>query len=200
MVQGGRLKAALGRAALIAVRGPWFRMVAHRHLLTAPAGRRGKPQPLWAGASKINGARFTPKGSFDSLYLAFDPVTALLEVQALVLLPGATVPLRTAPWTLVSVDGSVGHVLDLTDAKILDALGTNESEIGGPWVKVTDPPTQELAKAAYDSRRISGIKYGSAKNPGGFNLVVFTDRLGISSIEHLEVYDPDGHLHQRIGA
>jgi|LauGreDrversion4_2_1035121.scaffolds.fasta_scaffold621032_2 hypothetical protein len=50
MVQGGRLKAALGRAALIAVRGPWFRMVAHRHLLTAPAGRRGKPQPLWAGA------------------------------------------------------------------------------------------------------------------------------------------------------
>ena len=50
MMRGGRLKAALGRVALVAVRGPWFRMVAHRHLLTAPAGGRGKPQPLWAGA------------------------------------------------------------------------------------------------------------------------------------------------------
>jgi hypothetical protein len=30
----------------------------------------GPPQPLWGGASQIRGARFTPKGGFDSIYLA----------------------------------------------------------------------------------------------------------------------------------
>lgn len=141
------------------------------------------PQPLWGGAAKMRGARFTPKGSFDSIYLAGEPITALLEVQALVLIPGSMVPLRTAPWALVTVDGIVSNVLDLTDTSILKALGTNESEMTGTWIKGANPPTQELAHVAYEMGNIAGIKYGSAKHPDGVNLVVFPGRLTQSSTD-----------------
>lgn len=199
MLQGLKLTAALSKAKRIAVHGPWTRIIGFRHLLRAPAGKRGTPEPLWGGASKINGARFTPKGSFDSIYLAWEPVTALQEVQALILIPGTALPLRTPPWALVAIDGIVSNVLDLTDDAIIKALGTNDQEMTGSWATVNNPPTQALAHAAYESRAIAGIKYGSAKNPGGMNLVVFPDRLSLSPSDYLEVFDPYGHLSQRIG-
>ncbi len=68
----------------------------------------------------------------------------------------------------------------------------------GNWVKATHPPTQLLAQLAYDSGRIAGIKYASAKNKHGVNLVVFPDRLSLASGNFLEVFDPYGHLNQRI--
>ncbi len=66
-------------------------------------------------------------------------------------MPGSIVPLRTAPWTLVTVDGIVSNVLDLTDASILKALGTNVQEMTGTWAKGANPPAHELAQAAYGS-------------------------------------------------
>lgn len=199
MLRGAKLKTTLSKVSLIAVHGPWSRIVGFRHVLLAPGGGKGTVQPLWGGAARIHGARFTPRAGFDSVYLAGDPVTALLEVQALVVISGGLVPLRTAPWALVTVDGIVSGVLDLTNACILKTLGTTEQEMTGAWARGANPPTQELARAAYDSGRISGIKYGSAKHPGGENLVVFPDRLGPTSMDYLEVHDPHGHLAQRIG-
>jgi len=200
MWHGVKLRSALARIKLISVHGPWSRIIGFRHVLKAPGRKTGAPQPLWGGAAAIHGARFTPKGGFDSVYLAWDPVTALLEVQALVVVAGATLPLRAAPWALVTVDGIVSNVLDLTDASVLKALGTNEQEMTGTWAKATNPPTQELAQIAYDSNRIEGIKYRSAKHPDGVNLVVFSDRLVAPSKDFLEVYDPHGNMAQRIGA
>lgn len=155
---------------------------------------------MWGGAAKLVGARFTPKGSFDSIYLAHDPITAFIEVSALLLLPGGPVPVRSAPWVIVSVDGMLNSLLDLTDAATLAALGTTEQEMTGAWVKAANPPTQVLAQAAYDSGRIAGIKYRSAKHTGGLNLVVFPDKISVSAGNYLEVYDPHGNLAQRIGA
>ncbi len=200
MWSGVKLRHALSRVNLIAVHGPWSRVVGFRYLLQPPPGQRGAPQPLWGGASAIRGARFTPQGGFDSIYLAWDPVTALLEVQALVQLAGATVPLRSAPWAMVSVDGIISHVLDLTNPAVLKALGTNEQEMTGAWARSTHPPTQALARAAYDSGLITGIKYGSAKHTGGLNLVVYPDRLVPPSCDYLAVHDPHGNLAQRLGA
>lgn len=201
MLRGASLRTALSRVSLIAVHGPWSRIVGFRHVLSAPAGtgKKGAALPLWGGAAKIRGARFTPQAGFDSVYLAGEPITALLEVQALVIISGGLVPLRTAPWALVTVDGIVSNVLDLTNASILKALGTTEQEMTGSWARGANPPTQELARAAYDSGRIKGIKYGSAKHPGGENLVVFPERLGPPSTDYLEVHDPHGHLAQRLG-
>jgi len=198
MWHGARLKTALAKIKRISVHGPWSRIVGFRHVLKAPGGKKGVPQPLWGGAAKIKGARFTPKGGFDSIYLAGEPITALLEVQALVVMPGSMMPLRTAPWALVTVDGIVSNVLDLTDVGILKALGTNEAEMTGAWAKEANPPTQKLAQAAYETGKIAGIKYGSAKHPDGLNLVVFPDLLVPPSTDYLEVYDPHDNLAQRI--
>ncbi|MGO8765804.1 MAG: RES family NAD+ phosphorylase [Limisphaerales bacterium] len=179
---------------------PWSRAIGYRHLLGPPRGQTGPPQPLWGGAAKTVGARFTPIGSFDSIYLAHDPVTAFIEVSALILLPGGPVPVRTAPWVVVSVDGIINHLLDLTDAATLAALGTTAQEMTGTWAAITHPPTQLLGRLAYDSGRIAGIKYASAKNPGGLNVAVFSDRIPIAAGNYLEVYDPHGNLAQRISA
>ncbi len=194
------LATALVTAKLCAVHGPWSRTIGYRHLLGPPPGGSSAPQPLWGGAAKLFGARFTPKGSFDSIYLADGPVTALTEVSALISVPHGPVPIRTSPLVIISADGVVSRVLDLTDAATLALLGTNEQEITGTWVKVVQPPTQVLARVAFDSGAIAGIRYPSVKHPGGVNLVVFPDRLAGAASDYLEAYDPDGHLAQRLGS
>jgi hypothetical protein len=90
--------------------------------------------------------------------------------------------------------------LDLTDASTLTALGTTAQEMTGTWAAAAQPPTQLLGGLAYDSGRIVGIKYASAKHPGGINLVVFSDRIRRAAGNHLEVYDPHGNLTQRLSA
>ena len=193
-----QLAAALHSAALISAPGPWSRAIGYRHLLGPPPGQTGPPQPLWGGAAKTTGARFTPVGGFDSIYLAHDPITAFIEVSALILLPGGPVPVRSAPWVVVSVDGILNNLLDLTDPATLAALGTTAQEMTGTWATLPHPPTQLVGQLAYDSGRIAGIKYASAKHPGGINVVVFPDRLAIAAGNYLEVYDPQGHLAQRL--
>lgn len=193
-----QLAAALQSAALVSAHGPWSRAIGYRHLLGPPPGQTGPPQPLWGGAAKTAGARFTPIGGFDSIYLAHDPITAFIEVSALILLPGGPVPVRSAPWVVVSVDGIINNLLDLTDATTLAALGTTDQEMTGTWAATPHPPTQLVGQLAYDSGRIAGIKYASAKHPGGLNVVVFPDRLAIAAGNYLEVYDPHGHLAQRL--
>src|SRR5438046_3152769 len=114
-----QLAAALANVTLVSAHGPWSRAIGYRHLLGPPPGLTGTPQPLWGGAARLVGARFTPQGSFDSIYLAHDPVTAFIEVSALVLLPGGPVPVRSAPWIVVTVDGVLHNTLDLADTAML---------------------------------------------------------------------------------
>ena len=61
-----QLAAALNSAALVSAQGPWSRAIGYRHLLGPPPGQTGPPRPLWGGAAKTVGARFTPIASFDS--------------------------------------------------------------------------------------------------------------------------------------
>jgi RES domain-containing protein len=39
------------------------------------------PKPLWGLGGMLYGGRFTPKGAFETVYLAEDPVTAMAEVS-----------------------------------------------------------------------------------------------------------------------
>ncbi len=194
-----QLATALAAARLASAHGPWSRTVEYRHLLGPPHGLTGPPQPLWGGAAKIAGARFTPKGGFDSIYIAHDPITAFIEVSALILLPNGPVPVCTPPWVIVTVDGIMNNLLDLTDATTLTALGTTAQEMTGTWVTTRHHPTQLLGRMAFDSGRIAGIKYASAKYPGGLNLVVFPGRIPVAAGSFLQVYDPHGNLAQRLG-
>ena len=68
MLAGNELAAALGAVKLTSARGPWSRAVGYRYLLQPPPGMTGPPRPLWGGAAKLAGARFTPKGGFDCIY------------------------------------------------------------------------------------------------------------------------------------
>jgi hypothetical protein len=200
MLTAAKLAAALGIIKLTSTHGPWSRAVGYRHLLRPPPGLTGLPQPLWGGAARLAGARFTPRASFDSIYFAIDPITAFIEVSALLVQPGGPVPVRSTPWVIVSVDGILNNLLDLTDAANVAALSTTEQEMTGTWVKAAGPPTQMLGRAAYDSCRITGILYRSPKHPDGLNLVAFPDRISISPGNYLEVHDPHGNLTQRISA
>jgi hypothetical protein len=99
---------------------------------------------------------------------------------------------------VISVDGILDGLLDLTDPATPAALGTTARDMTGTWVAAPDPPTQLLGQLAYDSGRIAGIKYTSGKHPGGINVVVFPDRITVAAANYLEVYDPHGNLAQRI--
>jgi RES domain len=152
----------------------------------------------------MTGARFTPLGGFGSIYLAPDAVTALREVSAVF----GERTIRTPPWTVFAVEGFLQRVLDLTDPNVQSQLGTSLSELTGDWVLSQDlhregkeplPPTQALAKVAYDMGTITAIQYRSAKNiKTGINLVVFADRLALGEPSFLNVYDPSGLLKQRL--
>jgi RES domain-containing protein len=200
MLSSSKLATALRKVSVTSEHGPWVRSLAYQHLLGAPPGLSGKPQPLWGGGSKIHGARFTPQSSFDSIYVAEDPITALAEVWALVMLPNAPIPVLSHPLVLVSLDGILHNLLDLTEAITLKTLSTTIQEVTGPWATSAHPPTQSLGQAAHDSGRITGIKYGSARNPQGVNIVVFPDRIHLSTGIYLAVHDPHGHLNQRLGS
>lgn len=193
-----QLAAALATVKLALAHGPWSRAIGYRYLLGPPPGLTGPPRPLWGGAAKLVGARFTPQGGFDSIYLADNPITAFIEVSALVQLPGGPVPVRTAPWVVVSVDGMLNNLLDLTEPATLAVLGTTAQEVAGTWATTPHPPTQVLGQIAFDLGRIAGIKYPSATHPSGLNLVVFPDRIPVAAGNFLEVYDPHGNLAQRL--
>jgi RES domain-containing protein len=188
------------------VHGPWYRAVDFAALqgppLNAPSGT--PIQPLWPGGPRQRGARFTPKNSFDAIYVASDAQTAFAETNRVFLVPGGpTFPLKSVPTVTLTIDGFVADVLDLTDETIQRQLATSTAELTGDWRYTQSlgkvPPTQLLAQAAYDTTAIHALLCISAKNPvGGTTMVVFTDRFGCGQSCYLEVYDPSGHLYQRL--
>ena len=108
---------------------------------------------------------------------------------------GNTVPGdKEANWKMVKVDGTVENVLDLMDSRIWKQLATSWQELTGLWRSSFDeplPPTQLLGRMAYETEKIFGIRYHSAKNPGkGFNLIVFPDRLRVGGSSYLEAENP----------
>ena len=208
------LRRVLPQLPRIAIRGPWYRAVKFDHLLDPPPGaRRGsRVQPLWPEGSLSKGARFTPRGTggqgFRSLYLAQDETTTLLEVTGVLRPQGSPVPLVFEPQVLMTVDGVLTEIVDLTDNQVYAALGASLQELTGDWVvqqadylagKGPMPPTQVLGQAAFEVKGIVGLKYASSKSvAGAVGIVVFTDRL-VRGQSYVEVYNkPSGVLKQRL--
>ncbi len=211
MLPEAELAQAIGSLPLVAIGGPWTRAVGF-HLLQGPppgAPSDSPPQPLWPGGAPLTGARFTPKGSFGTIYLATHPVTALIEVESVFVNPHAPLAtLRTPPWAVFGVDGVLDGVLDLTEPDVVTALGTTVDELTGSWRLSQElhleglgplPPTHLLAKVARERDEIAGIRYHSAKNPfGGLGYAIFADRLVPGRASYLEVYDPHKLIEQRL--
>jgi len=201
MLAEADLRRVVASLPVRAVHGPWFRVVDFAALQSAPPDHspEGSPQPLWAGGPRRRGARFTPRDSFDTIYLASDPITAILESNRAFLLPGRPlVPLRAVPTVTLTVDGVIADALDLTDVSVQERLGTSLAELTGDWRYTQSsggvPPTQLLARLAHGSTRIHALLYRSAKNlEQGANLAVFTERFGCGRLCYLEVFDPASH-------
>jgi hypothetical protein len=98
---------------------------------------------------RFHGGRFTPKGSFDTLYLASDLATLGLEIGS-VLGEGKGVSRMKDPFTVVHVNGLLTRVLDLRDGAVLDALCTTVDEMAGTWRVERAPPTHRLGMAAHE--------------------------------------------------
>jgi RES domain-containing protein len=159
------------------------------------------------GATKF-GARFTPVGGPDMLYLAEDPLTAFVEYHQQAL---ATIHTHDDPFIArFAASGTVvpqavltaGRVLDLTRREVRSALGTDLVELAGPWRAPAGaplPPTQVLGQEAFNSGLFEAIRYPSARHPNGICIAVFVTRLVAGGTAHIDLDDPaNGGLKQRI--
>ena len=135
MLHEKKLDAALRALKGVARHGPFSRCVGYQHLAPVPKsrGKSSRPQPLWGMGSKRFGGRFTPQNSFETIYLAEHPVTALAEVSGVLLTTGGTITLHSLPWVTVTVDGTLLSVLDVSDMGIQAKLGTTSQELTGEW-------------------------------------------------------------------
>jgi hypothetical protein len=137
------------------------------------------------------------------LYLAADPVTALHEVVSIFTPPGGPVfTLKTSPWVVITVEGVLSNIVDLTDDAIQQELKTSTMELTGDWAytqaKMGHAPTQQLGQAAFEYGML-GFQYKSAKNIGGGDVVVvITDHLAANSPSYLQVFDEYHNVSQRL--
>jgi RES domain-containing protein len=198
-----QLRAALRKIAPVPIQGPFSRTVALHYLFPKAATvPHVRPQPLWGLGSKRFGGRYTPKNSFETIYMAKDVVTALKEVQALISISsGPAFMIVTVPWVTVAIQGLLSSVLDLTQSANVEAVGSSYQELTGAWRWVPgqtgEPPTHLLGRLCHTSRRFDGISYPSSKNPpSGVCVAVFPDRLRKPA--YLEVYDPHGNVAQKL--
>ena len=203
MLPERQLRAALRKIAPVPVQGPFSRTVALHYLFPKAATvPHVRPQPLWGLGSKRFGGRYTPKNSFETIYMAKDVVTALKEVQALISISsGPAFMIVTVPWVTVAIQGLLSSVLDLTQSANVEAVGSSYQELTGAWRWVPgqtgEPPTHLLGRLCHTSRRFDGISYPSSKNPpSGVCVAVFPDRLRKPA--YLEVYDPHGNVAQKL--
>src|ERR1700691_1354404 len=100
--------------------------------------------------SKRFGGRYTPKNSFETVYMAKDIVTALKEVQALISIPSEPAfTIVSAPWVTVAIQGFLSSVLDLTQAANVQAI--DSSYLRGKPVSASDPERQRCTRRKEDS-------------------------------------------------
>src|SRR5258708_2351308 len=200
MLPEAELIAALRRIPTQTVNGYCSRFVEFRRLiptLPQPSG----PRPLWGLGSKRYGGRFTPKGGFETVCLAEDPVTAMAEVRGVLVSSLSSLRTVQPPLVLITVETILLRVLDVTLVEVQAGLGTNARELTGAWRHLQadgrEAPTQALGHVCHESGRFEAIRFPSSKNaPNGICIAVFTDRLRPPST--IKVFDPHGGIAQEL--
>ena len=149
--------------------------------------------PKWAAVpasgagAAAHGGRANRPGTH-ALYLALEPVTAIREYQqASTLLP---------PGTLVSYTVQLSKVVDFRGGYQPGAWPELWEEFACDWRELwfnrsIEPPSWVLADEAI-AAGAKGILFASTVEPGGVNLVIYTELLDAQ--DHLEVHDPAGAL------
>jgi RES domain-containing protein len=161
----------------------------------------GRKTEVLAGlGAKMLGGRFTPRGTFETLYVATTAATARIEAESRITASGV-VDAPSKPYVHFVVRGRLQKVLDLTDAGVLVTLKTTEDEMTGPWIlgqiQGDEAPTQILGRVVHTVRRIEAILFPSSKDrPEGRCLAVLPDQLKRGSF--LEIVDETGLVKERL--
>lgn len=184
----------------------WYRAVDPRYLPTA----------LSYAHTRLSASRYyegpTAAPPFDTVYLAENPLVALLEVEALFgspLVPGGLVANPARSWLSLNAHVQLTRVVDLTDVPGAQVpLGTTAQELTGDWkgyrqrsanTSVSAPvglaPTQELGAALYTSGRFEGFLTLSAKMPYQRVLGVFPQRVDPGNFVRYSYVDAAGQAH-----
>lgn len=196
MLPVAQLPAALAALPAVEYRKVLYRVIRPRFL---PPAVPAPGTPLTGIGAKLTGARFTPKGSFDTIYLAEDPLTAFVEFhnehfrlmrrkddEHAVRLPIVATLAPHATFT-------VGGILDLTRREVRAKLGTSLEELAKPWRTAVSPATQALGEEAERTGRFVGIRFFSVRNPGGVCLAIFENRLRAKGGTDLLDLDDSAH-------
>src|SRR5262245_58054141 len=151
------LPAAQIPAVLAAIPPVEYRQNLFRSIL--PAYLSG-PTPITGIGAKLRGARYTPIGSFETIYFAEDPLTAFREFHHinLQLMHDMDDPFAARLAVIATLVPQVIlepiKILDLTHREVRMALSTDLNELTGPWriwSGPSQPPTQLLGQEAYNS-------------------------------------------------
>jgi RES domain-containing protein len=191
------LAAALKAIAPVPINGTFHRAVANAALYQ---GRR-KPKYLYSLGPGRSGARYSPIGGPPCLYVSEEPVTTLSEaggIASSLVRAGIAI---AQPTTAFSMNVNLHRgALDLTDAGVVEQLGTSFIELDGPWEQQAltggPIPTQDLGIEAYATKRFQGILFFSHEDPGKKNLVIWTATIKSPSV--VTVIDSSNATTERI--
>lgn len=150
--------------------------------------RWAKQPTSGAGAAKVGG-RFNRKG-VPALYLSFDEVTALREYQQ-------DEPILP-PGTLAAYHVKLDRVADFREGYVPGEWEPLWEDWNCNWrnlhlLQGIAPPSWDIGDRLL-SEGIPGLLFPSTRNPGGVNLVLFTDLLDSSGQREVTVHDPQGKL------
>jgi RES domain-containing protein len=185
---GELLETTFNKLPTQALEQTFFRVIHAKYAATA----------LSAVGSYRFGGRYNPAGSFEVLYLADSPVTALEEVEALLRSGEALQGVKGPPRILLSVDCVLQSAIRL--GNYLPVLGLSLADLRASWrdrLRRGDTPiTHTLGSLAYQRGDVESLLVPSAKNPEAFNLAVLPERLRQGS--SLRVFDDSGMIDARL--
>ena len=165
------------------------------------------PNALYCNGAPTSGARFTSIGGPPSIYFAEDKETAWAEVHQPYLAVqrsnrnAAIEPPTVLYYARVKLD----RVLDVTDAAVQAALGTNIGELAAPYLLFQAmkqlAPTQILGEAVSRTGCAQAIRYLSVAgttylSPAKYCYVIFCGL--VQPPNFVEIIDPSGALAKRI--
>jgi RES domain-containing protein len=197
MLTGSALASAILGLPNSTFTGNLFRSVILNEVLGNLGNNSLRRRRLLAGiGSPKGGARFTRIGGPNSLYLADEPETALLELRQNFWNE------QTAPpaYLTYTVRAQLQSLLDISDSSVQTTLEITPEELKEPWRLRQDRgervPTQVLGQAVFDSGRYQAIRYSSARVPGKTCVLIFPDL--IRDPYFIEIYDFGNILQDRI--
>jgi RES domain-containing protein len=164
----------------VADRGVIYNGVCYRNVWVEFATQE---EILSAKGSFIAGGRYNYFGTYEVLYLSCDEQTCHAEMIG----SNRAVDPTIFPRLIFAANVQLSNVLDLTDERILDELGINQSILIMTNWRVSqkvgkEAPTQTIGRLVKEAN-FEAILVPSAARPDGKNLCVFTDNISPSVLQ-----------------